>query len=253
MQNRMKALLRQGKAVFSCTIRTPHPNLAEIAGLAGYECVMLDAEHGTVSSDTLDAMILAVRATGATPIVRVPGVDRTLVKQALDHGADGILFPHISQRRGCQGGGIALQVPPAGKARRRARTPHRLWTGGRPRLPGSGQRPGPGGAHAGGAGCRRATGGHCAPSPASISSTWVPGIFPRPMDTPSRPAIPWCCRPWTRPWKSAGGTASMSASRLRTKSMSSSSTDKGARFFESVNLEGFVAERLADYRRACQP
>ena len=29
--------------------------------------------------------------------------------------------------------------------------------------------------------------------------------------------------------------------------------DKGARFFESVNLEGFVAERLADYRRACQP
>jgi hypothetical protein len=29
--------------------------------------------------------------------------------------------------------------------------------------------------------------------------------------------------------------------------------DKGARFFESVTLEGFVAERLAEYRKTCQP
>ena len=115
MQNQMKALLRQGKAVYSCTIRTPHPNLAEIAGLAGYECIMLDAEHGTVSSDTLDAMILAVRATGATPIVRVPGVDRTLVKQALDHGADGILFPHISSVEDARAAVSLCKYPPQGK------------------------------------------------------------------------------------------------------------------------------------------
>ena len=198
MQNQMKALLRQGKAVFSCTIRTPHPNLAEIAGLAGYECVMLDAEHGTVSSDTLDAMILAVRATGATPIVRVPGVDRTLVKQALDHGAGGILFPILpvskmlerqyrfasTPRRES-----AAQAPDAPSAMG-WRTPVPTWS--RPttrswwrscwrnRLRSSNWRP-------------------LRPFPASISSTWVPGICPRPMDTPSRPAIPWCCRPWTRP------------------------------------------------------
>jgi 4-hydroxy-2-oxoheptanedioate aldolase len=56
---------------------------------------MLDGEHGTVSSDSLDAMILAVNSTGATPIFRVPSLDKTLVKQALDHGAGGILFPHV--------------------------------------------------------------------------------------------------------------------------------------------------------------
>ena len=28
---------------------------------------------------------------------------------------------------------------------------------------------------------------------------------------------------------------------------------KGARFFESVNLESFLAEQLANYRSACQP
>ncbi|MBM3802328.1 MAG: siderophore biosynthesis protein SbnG [Acidimicrobiia bacterium] len=93
--NRMKQLLREGKAVYSCTVAIPHPNLAEIAGLAGYECVMLDGEHGTVSSGTLDAMILASYAGGSTPIFRAPSLDTTLVKQALDHGAGGILFPHI--------------------------------------------------------------------------------------------------------------------------------------------------------------
>lgn len=93
--NKMKQLLREGKPVYSCTVAIPHPNLAEIAGLAGYECVMLDGEHGTVGSESLDAMILAAHATGATPIFRAPSLDVALVKQALDHGAGGILFPHI--------------------------------------------------------------------------------------------------------------------------------------------------------------
>jgi len=113
--NQMKRLLKSGNAVFSCTVGIPHPNLAEIAGLAGYECVMLDGEHGSIGTDSLDAMILAVQATGSTPIFRAPAIDETLVKQALDHGAGGILFPHI---RTAEEASMAVQLckyPPAGK------------------------------------------------------------------------------------------------------------------------------------------
>ena len=114
MTNKIKNLLKENKPVFSCTNRTHHPNLAEIAGLAGYECIMLDGAHGTVSSDTLDSMILAVKATGATSIFRAPGVDRTLVKQALDHGAGGILFPHIRTVEDAKTAVSLCKYPPQG-------------------------------------------------------------------------------------------------------------------------------------------
>ena len=252
MQNRMKALLRQGKAVFSCTIRTPHPNLAEIAGLAGYECVMLDAEHGTVSSDTLDAMILAVRATGATPIVRVPGVDRTLVKQALDHGAGGILFPHIASVEDAREAVSLCKYPPQGKRGAGPRAPHRLWAGGRPRLPGAGQRPGPGGAHAG--------------EPSAVEQleaiAAVPGIdifnmgpwdlstaYGHPIET-RHPLVLQALDKALKVGRQHGIQVGVSPENEEDVKQL---YDKGARFFESVNLEGFVAERLADYRRTCQP
>jgi 2-keto-3-deoxy-L-rhamnonate aldolase RhmA len=113
--NRMKQLLKSDKAVFSCTVGIPHPNLAEIAGLTGYECVMLDGEHGSIGTDSLDAMILAVLATGSTPIFRAPAIDETLVKQALDHGAGGILFPHIRTPEDAMAAVQLCKYPPAGR------------------------------------------------------------------------------------------------------------------------------------------
>lgn len=113
--NKMKQLLRSGKAVFSCTVGIPHPNLAEIAGLAGYECVMLDGEHGSVGTDSLDAMILAVHAVGSTPIFRAPAIDQALVKQALDHGAGGILFPHVRTVEDALRAVQLCKYPPQGK------------------------------------------------------------------------------------------------------------------------------------------
>ncbi len=59
--NKIKQSLREKNPVYSCTIATPHPNVAEIAGLSGFECVMLDGEHGSIGIDSLDAMILAVQ------------------------------------------------------------------------------------------------------------------------------------------------------------------------------------------------
>ena len=252
MQNRMKAMLRQGKAVFSCTIRTPHPNLAEIAGLAGYGCVMLDAEHGTVSSDTLDAMILAVRATGATPIVRVPGVDRTLVKQALDHGAGGILFPHIASVEDAREAVSLCKYPPQGK-----------------RGAGPG-RPIGYGLEDARAYLEQANDqvlvALMLEEPSAVEQleaiAAVPGIdifnmgpwdlstaYGHPIET-RHPLVLQALDKALKVGRQHGIQVGVSPENEQdVKHLYS----KGARFFESVNLEGFVAERLADYRRACQP
>jgi len=252
MQNRMKALLREGKAVFSCTIRTPHPNLAEIAGLAGYECIMLDAEHGTISSDTLDAMILAVRATGATPIVRVPGVERTLVKQALDHGADGILFPHITSVEDARAAVSLCKYPPQG--RRGA---------------------GPGRPIDYGLGDARAYLDQAndevlvalmLEEPSAVEQleaiAAVPGIDifnmgPWDLSTayghPIETRHPLVLQALEKALEVGGRHGIHVGVSPESEEHVKQLYDQGARFFESVNLEGFVAERLVDYRRACQP
>lgn len=113
--NKMKRLLSEGKPVYSCTIGTPHPNLCEIAGLSGYECIMLDGEHGSIGTDSLDVMILAAHAVGSTPIFRAPAIDGTLVKQALDHGAGGILFPHIRTAEDAKHAVSLCKYPPQGR------------------------------------------------------------------------------------------------------------------------------------------
>ena len=252
MQNRMKDLLRQGKPVFSCTVRTPHPNLAEIAGLAGYECVMLDGEHGTIGSDSLDAMILAVQATGATPIFRAPGVDRTLVKQALDHGAGGILFPHIRTVEDAQRAVSLCKYPPQGKR---------------------------------GAGPGRPIGYGLADARAYLEEAndhllvalmleepdavenleaiaAVPGIdifnmgpwdlstaYGHPIET-SHPLVLQALDKALKIGKQYGIHIGVSP---QDDQDAKDLYHQGARFFESVTLEGFLAEQLTSYRQACQP
>ena len=48
--NRMKQKLRAGESVFGGLLRTPEPTLVEVLGYAGYDYVVLDAEHGAHSS-----------------------------------------------------------------------------------------------------------------------------------------------------------------------------------------------------------
>tara|TARA_B100001013_G_scaffold258487_1_gene161785 strand:+ start:121 stop:879 length:759 start_codon:yes stop_codon:yes gene_type:complete len=252
MQNRMKSLLREGKAVFSCTIRTPRPNLAEIAGLAGYECVMLDGEHGAIGTDNLDAMILAVLATGATPIVRVPGVDRTLVKQALDHGAAGILFPHI---RSVEDAKIAVSLckyPPEG---RRGAGPGRPIRYGladpRDYLKQAND---------------NVLVAFMLEEPDAVENleaiAEVPGIdifnmgpwdlstaYGYPIEQ-RHPLVLQALDKALRVGEKFGIRIGVSPQDdMDVKDLYA----KGARFFESVNLESFLAEQLANYRSACQP
>lgn len=67
----------------------------EIIALAGFDAVILDMEHGPYGIDELGGLILAARARGIYPIVRVARNEASLIGAALDAGAAGILVPQI--------------------------------------------------------------------------------------------------------------------------------------------------------------
>ncbi len=112
--NRFKQRLRDGHTVFGGLLRTPEPVLVEVLGSAGYDYVVLDAEHGAHSFEALDALILAAYASNITPIVRVSENTPALIMRVLDVGAQGVLVPHIKIPEEALAAVSAALYPPEG-------------------------------------------------------------------------------------------------------------------------------------------
>src|SRR6478752_6363032 len=72
------------------------PVTAELAGLAGFDWVLLDHEHGPGGEDTMLHQLQAVSATPAVPIVRIAANEMARFKRALDMGALGVMAPFVS-------------------------------------------------------------------------------------------------------------------------------------------------------------
>jgi 2-keto-3-deoxy-L-rhamnonate aldolase RhmA len=83
-------------------MKIPAVETVEIVKLAGFDFIVLDAEHALLSLSDLNHMILAARALGISPVVRVPDHGYGDVQRILDAGAAGLFFPHVSDRAECE-------------------------------------------------------------------------------------------------------------------------------------------------------
>lgn len=71
------------------------PVIAELAALSGFDWVLLDLEHGSVSDSTLCDQLRALRGTATKGIVRVAAPEPDQIARVLDWGADGIMVPRV--------------------------------------------------------------------------------------------------------------------------------------------------------------
>ena len=83
-------------------MKIPAVETIEIVKLAGFDFIVLDAEHAPLSMSDLNHMILVARALGMPPIVRVPDHGYGDVQRVLDSGAAGLFFPHVADRAECE-------------------------------------------------------------------------------------------------------------------------------------------------------
>lgn len=88
--------LLAGDRLLSSFIKTPAHALIEIAGIAGLDAVVLDAEHAVFSSSSLDIGLLACQSAAISGLVRVPDNRPATLLQALDLGAAGLVLPHVT-------------------------------------------------------------------------------------------------------------------------------------------------------------
>lgn len=92
----LRAILREPDPVLCGFVNIPDPGVAAILGSSGLDVVVMDTEHAPFSLTSTRACVDALVPTPAKAMVRVAANDPTTVKQALDLGVDGILFPMVN-------------------------------------------------------------------------------------------------------------------------------------------------------------
>jgi len=97
-KNHLKETLRDGKVVFGPFLKFTDPAVVEIMGFAGFDFVIIDAEHGPISMQNAQNMIRAAETANITPVIRVANNDEALILRALDIGAQGIEIPQINSK-----------------------------------------------------------------------------------------------------------------------------------------------------------
>jgi 4-hydroxy-2-oxoheptanedioate aldolase len=112
--NKLKKMLREGRTAFGPFLKITDPAVAEIAGLAGFDFVIIDTEHGPLGMDRAQDLVRAAELAGTTPIIRVAKNEESFILRALDIGAHGAQIPHISAAEDAVRAGSACRFTPAG-------------------------------------------------------------------------------------------------------------------------------------------
>lgn len=94
----LKARIRSGSPTVGLLMRTPAPQLVEVAATTGLDFIAFDGEHAPFGPDALDHCLLAAHATGIPALVRIPDDRPATIQMVLDLGAAGIIVPHVHDR-----------------------------------------------------------------------------------------------------------------------------------------------------------
>ncbi|MBO0903238.1 HpcH/HpaI aldolase family protein [Jiella sonneratiae] len=90
------------------------PATAEALGHAGFDFLVVDAEHVPIDTADLAHILRAVAATPAAPLVRLAWNDQVLVKKALDAGAETIMIPFVETAEEARRAVAFAKYPPMG-------------------------------------------------------------------------------------------------------------------------------------------
>jgi 4-hydroxy-2-oxoheptanedioate aldolase len=112
--NPVKARLRAGETVFGCFTRTTDAALVEFLALQGWDFLVFDGEHGPLDTLTLENLLRAAEARGATALARVATNAPHRILQFLDAGAMGLHVPVIRTAADAEAAVQAIKYPPRG-------------------------------------------------------------------------------------------------------------------------------------------
>jgi len=92
----MKAKLLTGQPALGCSVMFPSAPVVEMLGYAGFDWVLLDCEHGSLSLTDVELMAMAADAVGITAIARPRSNANADIQSVMDRGVMGVQVPHVN-------------------------------------------------------------------------------------------------------------------------------------------------------------
>ncbi len=114
MKNLLKEKVKAGKPVIGTFVEIGHPDITEWLSRMAFDWILLDAEHGPLSFETMQSMMQSMNGTKCAPIVRPQWNDPVQVKRVLDIGAHGVLLPWVNNKQEAEAAVRACKYPPKG-------------------------------------------------------------------------------------------------------------------------------------------
>ena len=112
--NKMKEKFAADKPAFGLSVMIPSPQMVEMAGGLGFDWVLIDCEHGTITRESVELMIMAAEAADVTPIVRPPTKSPREIMAVMDLGAMGVQVPHVNTADDARSAVASVKYHPAG-------------------------------------------------------------------------------------------------------------------------------------------
>src|ERR1700759_3787833 len=103
-----------GKRLIGCWSSLANPITTEILGLAGFDWLLLDAEHAPNDVLTLIPQLMSLKDSASAPVVRPPANDSVFIKRLLDSGFSNFLVPFIESADDAARAVAATRYPPQG-------------------------------------------------------------------------------------------------------------------------------------------
>ncbi|MCH4096162.1 MAG: aldolase/citrate lyase family protein [Acidaminococcus provencensis] len=114
MKTTFRSLLEKHEKFIGSYITFPADTAIEVMKQAGVDFVILDLEHEQLTMTEVMSMIRTCDACGMAAMVRVPGLDETSIRKALDMGASAIKVPGITNAAEAKLAVALCKYPPEG-------------------------------------------------------------------------------------------------------------------------------------------
>jgi 2-keto-3-deoxy-L-rhamnonate aldolase RhmA len=112
-KNSFSSKLKNTSPVIGTIITLDSPEISEILSLNGFDWLILDMEHGTLSASSVQHHLQATCIT-CSALVRIPENDAVWIKKALDTGCSGIIVPQVNSVEDAKKAVLAAKYPPLG-------------------------------------------------------------------------------------------------------------------------------------------
>jgi len=107
-------MIKEGKTAVGIWISIGHPDVTEMLSRVGFDFFMIDLEHGPLSVETAQTLMMTMNGSDTVPFVRVANNDPVLIKRVLDIGAYGVLIPLVNSKQEAINAVRNCKYPPEG-------------------------------------------------------------------------------------------------------------------------------------------